>query len=82
MKRWEKYWFSLSADGYLRYFESPDKLIAKKAVLIPRDIISLKTGRDVQRPPDVSKSEDMLQLVSRDQKSDWKLCAESIDDML
>jgi len=72
----------LSADGYLRYFESPDKLIAKKTVSIPREIISVKTGYDVQRPPDASKSEVMIQLVSRDQKSDWKLCAESIDDML
>jgi len=38
LKRWKKSWYSLSIDGYLRQFESPDKFIAKKTLYIPNEV--------------------------------------------
>ena len=40
LKRWKKSWYSLSVDGYLRQFDSPDKFIAEKTLYIPNEVRS------------------------------------------
>ncbi|CAF0798588.1 unnamed protein product [Brachionus calyciflorus] len=81
LKRWKKNWFSLSVDGYLRFFETPDDLIAKETVLLSRDVIAIVTGSDVdvKAPENYSKA-NMIKLVMRE--DNWILCAEDVDDML
>lgn len=81
LKKWKKYWFSLSVEGYLRYFESPDNSVAKKTISIPNDVIAIKTGADVDnKAPDSSSQASMIKLILRE--NNWILCAEDIDDML
>lgn len=69
-------------DGYFRYFDSPDDIVAKKTVLLPKDVIAIKTGHDVDSssPPEGYKRDALLQLILRDEI--WVLCAENVDDML
>ncbi len=81
LKRWKRYWFSLSVDGYLRYFESPDNLIAKKTIHVPTKIIAIKTGLDVEaKAPEGKKNEYMLKLETREDS--WILCADDVDSLL
>ena len=81
LKRWKKYWFALSMDGYLRYFESPDNLVAKKTISIPRDVIAIKTGTDVEaQAPDAKLNDHLIKLITRE--DGWVLCADDVDDML
>ena len=81
MKRWKRYWFSLSVDGYLRYFESPDDLVAKKTLNVHRDIIAIKTGLDVEsKSPEGKKQDYLIRLITREDS--WVLCADDIDNML
>jgi hypothetical protein len=84
LKRWKKAWFSLSVDGLLRYFESPDALVAKRTINVSKDVIEIKTGVEIaneHRAPEGLSSEYLIKLVTRDDGS-WILCADSVDDML
>lgn len=84
LKRWKKAWFSLSVDGLLRYFESPDDLVAKRTISVSKDVIEIKTGVEIanqHRAPEGLSSEYLIKLVTRDDGS-WILCADSVDDML
>lgn len=81
LKRWKKNWFSLSVDGHLRQFDSPNDFIAKKTLYVPRDVIQIIIGANADtRAPDGLSMEFLLKLVTRD--GSWVLCAENIDDML
>jgi hypothetical protein len=71
----------MTVDGYLRYFENPDALEAKKTLFVPQDVIAIKVGRDVDRaPPPGNSAEHMIKIVAK--QGSWVLCADSLDEML
>ena len=82
LKRWKKKWCSLSSDGYVRQFETPDDLEAKRTLLVPQDVIAIRTGLDVDhKPPEGNEHEWLIELVTK-HGDPWILCAENLDDML
>ncbi len=81
MKRWKLTWYSLTIDGYFRQFESPDSLIAKNTLFVPKDVIAVKIGSESNIKPPANRSVDyLIKVITR--KTEWILCAESIDEML
>jgi len=80
LKRWQKCWFSLSTDGYLRYFENENKSIAEDTLFVPEDVKSIKIG-EFKSAPDGRSPDHVLELVCHE-RSNWALCADSVDDML
>ena len=81
MKRWKLSWYALTIDGYFRQFESPDSLIAKNTLFVPKDVIAIKIGSDTKIKPPSNRSADyLLKIITKN--STWALCAESIDEML
>lgn len=85
LKRWKKYWFALTIDGYFRCFESPDDLIAKQTLIMSSEVVSISIGGDVEGvpPPETHRSEDLIKINAATARNDsWILCADNLDDML
>ncbi len=81
LKRWKKSWYSLSVNGNLREFDSPDKFIANKTLDIPNEVIAIDQGSQVNSPSPPGLSADhLIKLITREDS--WILCAENIDEML
>ena len=81
LKRWKKSWYSLSINGILREFDSPDKFIANKTLDIPNEVIAIDNGVQVNTPSPFGLSpEHLIKLITRDDA--WILCAENIDEMI
>ena len=80
LKRWKKKWFSLTKDGYLRYFDNEDKPIAEDTLFVPEEVISIKIGQHKSAPAGHS-SDHVLEIVCKD-RDNWILCADGVDDML
>lgn len=79
-------WVSLSADGYLRYFENPDKLIAEDTIFLPEKASSVSIGMNAkshskQDAPQGYSNDSLIEIVCR-KNENWLLCADSVDDML
>ena len=72
----------MGADGFLRQFESPDKLSSKESVFVPKEVMSIKKGFDVvdSKAPESSTNENLIQLTTT--AGQWTMCCESVDDML
>lgn len=55
--------------------------MAEKTILMPRDVIAIKTGKDIDfQPPQGHQHEHLIQIIMREEN--WVLCAESVDEML
>lgn len=55
--------------------------MAKNTIFVPRDVIAVKIGSDTKIKPPSNRSADyLIKIITR--KSEWILCAESIDEML
>jgi hypothetical protein len=81
LKRWKKYWFTLSVDGHLRYFNTPSDQVAKNTIFMPQEVIDIKTGLDVEtKPPEGKQGRELIKIVTRNQP--WILCGEDVDDVL
>lgn len=82
LKRWKKEWFALTIDGYLRYFETPDKLIGLDTINLPNDALRIRVRSDVRTEAPTGYSQDFLIQIENRKKDDWIICAENVDEML
>jgi hypothetical protein len=80
LKRWKREWFVLSADGFLRYFENENKTIAENSLFLPEDVREVRIGACVDAPEGHSARHTITVVCT--EKSDWIMCADSLDDAL
>jgi hypothetical protein len=71
----------MTQDGYIRMFESPDSMIAIKSVFVPKEVMAIKIGLDVDaKSPDGYPNENMIKIIGKE--ATWVLCADSLDEMM
>lgn len=82
LKKWRRYWFTLTQDGLLRYFETELSSKAEDVMNVPLNCTSIKTGTEVAKvhPPEGMSTNFLLKIETRNVQS-WMLCGEDEDDM-
>ncbi|GAB6031830.1 pleckstrin y domain containing, B (evectins) member 2 [Chamberlinius hualienensis] len=82
LKKWRRYYFSLSVDGTLRYFETEFETKAEGALHVPSDCIAVKIGTNVAKakPPEGLSENFMLSLETSHGKT-WIMCGENEDEI-
>ncbi|CAF1267775.1 unnamed protein product [Didymodactylos carnosus] len=85
LKNWKKQWFTLSNDGRLRYFDSPDKQFdVADDVFFLNKCKEIKAGGQIDpslKIPLEFSTQQVFQIISND-NSVWTLIAESEDDVM
>lgn len=76
----------MSADGYLRYFENENKLVAEDTIFLPEKAVAITVGPNASYhakhdAPEGYSNQFLIEVVLHDNDY-WLLCADSIDDML
>lgn len=81
LKRWKKQWFSLTRDGYFRYFENCNDNIALDTIHMPTEAFKVFVGQDVMaEAPSGFKTDSLIMIQAS--CGEWILCANDVDDML
>jgi len=84
LKKWKRYWFTLTTDGFLRYFESELSNKAEDVMNIPLECISIKMGAEVPvrkvQPPEGLRINFLLALETTNGRT-WILCGDSEDEV-
>ncbi len=70
----------MSVDGYLRYFEDEKKTIAEDTLFLPDYAREIKIGM-YQNAPEGHSTKHTIEIICND-KENWVLCADSLDDTL
>ncbi|PAA75381.1 hypothetical protein BOX15_Mlig011756g1 [Macrostomum lignano] len=79
LHRWKKCWTVIYANGDLKYFESPDKLIAEETLSIPVEVQGTMRGEACRvSPPDGRPYAAVFALSTPDKT--WRFCADDPDD--
>lgn len=85
-RKWKKQWFVLLKTGELLYYDSPDSREPEDRRMMYAVCGGIRTGEQEchHKPPDGVPPSCLLLLEMRDvtgKLEDWKMCAESTDDL-